>query len=71
MTITPGKSIPRNLMMEQPFQVYFLTEIGGSLKFSVGITQTFRTHRENQNNMTIQPTIVHYNQATGWVHSDW
>ena len=58
-----GKSIPRNLMIgtEQPDQVSFTTEIGGSVKFLVDITNPFRTHSENRTDPTIQPTIVHSN----------
>ena len=54
---------------EQPSQVLLLTEIGGSVKLLVGITHPFRTHTENRNDPTIQPTTVHSNQVTGLVYS--
>ena len=68
-----GKSISSNLVtgMEQPAQVFFSTKIGGSVKFSVGIVHTFMTHTENRDGLTIQPTIVHSDQATGPVLSYW
>ena len=37
----------------------------------VGIVNLFRNHTANQTEPTIQPTIVHYNQATVTGHSDW
>ena len=56
--------------MEQPAQVLFPTEIGGFVKFSVGITNQFRTDTVNQMEPTFQPTIVHSNQVTRSGHSD-
>ena len=57
-------------MMEQLYQVLLLTEIGGSVKFLVGIAHPFRIHRANWNDPTIRPTIVHSNQVKIWVNSD-
>ena len=71
MTTPLGKPPPRNLATEQPDQVSLPTEIGGSVKLSVGIVHPFRTNNANHNNPTIQPTIVHSNQSTSWGHSDW
>ena len=72
MTTPLGKSITRNMItgMEQPSQVYLLTEIGGSVKLLVDIANPFRTHKANRKYPNIQPTIVHSNQATGPGHSD-
>ena len=42
-----------------------------SEEFFVGITPSFRSHGSRCNYPNIQPNIVHYNQATGWGHSDW
>ena len=71
LTTLLGKNIPSNLIMgkEQPSQVLLLTEIGGFVKLLVGITHPFRTHTENRNDPTIQPTTVHSNQVTGLVYS--
>ena len=55
---------------EQPAQILLPTENGGSVKFSLGIVNSFRTHTENRTDPTIQPTIVHSNQATRIGHSD-
>ena len=57
-------------IMAQPDQFLLQTEIGGSIKFLVGITNPLMTHTENQTDPTIQPTIVHPNQTTGPVQSD-
>ena len=67
------KNIPSSIMMgtEQSAQVSLLTEIGVSIKFSVGIAHPFRTHAANQNEPTIQPNLVHSNQATGSGHIYW
>ena len=58
-------------MIEQPSQISLTSEIGGYVKFSVGITHPFRTHRENHNEPTIQLTTVESNQANRRWHSDW
>ena len=67
------KSITRNQMTstEQPAQILLqTTEIGGSVKQSVDIVNPFRTDIANRMETTIQPTIMHFNQATGMVNSD-
>ena len=56
---------------EQLAQILLPTENGGSVKFSLGIVNSFRTHTENRMDPTIQPTIVHSNQANRPVLSDW
>ena len=73
MTTMLGKIIPRNMMMgtEQLSQVSFPTEIEVSKHFLVGIAQPFLTNKANQNDLKIEPTIVHSNQATRTGHSDW
>ena len=73
LTTPIGKRITRNLIMgtEQPAHVSLPTEIGGHVKFLVGIANSFRNHTENQTDPTIQPIIVHSNQSTRPVHSDW
>ena len=43
----------------------------GSEELSVVISHPFSSHRARWNNLTIQLTIVHYNQAIVWWHSDW
>ena len=72
LTTLLGKIIARNLMtgIEQPAQVSLSTEIGGSVKFSVGITNPFRTNTTNRTDPNIQPTTVHCKQATVLGHSD-
>ena len=37
----------------------------------MGIANPFTTDTENRKDPTIQPTIVHFNQATVPGHSDW
>ena len=73
LTAQLGKSITRNLMTgtEQPAQVLLPTEIGGSVQFSVGIVNQFRTHKSNRTGPTIQQTIVQSKKATGPGQSDW
>ena len=66
LTTAIGKSLSRNMMTEELVQVSLLSEIRGPKKLSVVIAHLFSTHRESWNLPTIQPTIVHYNQATGW-----
>ena len=56
--------------MEQPDQVSFTTEIGGSVKFLVGIANPFRTNTVNQKDPTIHPTTVQSNHTNGQWHSD-
>ena len=56
---------------EQPSWVSLTTEIGGSVKISVGIANPFKTHTENRTEPNIQPTIVHSNQTNRPGHSDW
>ena len=52
---------------EQPAQILFLAnEIGGY----VSIASTLRADTVNQTDLTIQPTIIHFKQATGPGHSD-
>ena len=72
LTTPLGKIIPRNIMTgtEKLSQVSLLTEIGGYVKFSVGIMSPFRTNTANRTDPTIQPTIVHYKLDTGLGHSD-
>ena len=55
--------------MEKPVQVSLPTEIGGSVKFLLGNVNPFRTHTENRADLTIQPTIVHSNQANVLGHN--
>ena len=43
----------------------------GSEELYVGIAHPFSSQIACWNNPTIQPTIVHSNQANGWGHSDW
>ena len=65
LLITPlEKIITRNLMTGKAAQVLSPTEIGGSVQLLVGIENPFRTHTENFTDLTIQPTIVNFNQAT-------
>ena len=52
-------------------QLLFKIDTVGSGELSVGIAQPFSSHRGHWNNLTIKPTIVHYNQAIVWWHSDW
>ena len=59
------------MVMEQPAQFWLPIENLGSEKFLVGIAHTLSNHRTRHNDPTIQPTIFHSNQETGWVHSDW
>ena len=54
----------------QPYQVSLLTEIGGSVKFLIGIVKPFRNQTDNHMDPTIKPTIVHFNQETLMGHSD-
>ena len=70
LTTLLGTYPPRNMMTQQLAQVLLLTEIWGSVKLLVGIDHPYRTHRENQNDPTMQPTIIHSNQSTVWIHSD-
>ena len=57
---------------EQTYQILIpTTEICGSVKYSMGITNLFRTDTENRTDPNIQPTIVYLNQATLMVHSYW
>ena len=73
MTTPLGKGITTNRMTstEKPSQISLpTTEIGGSVKYSMGITNPFRTNKENWTDPTIQPTIVHFNQSTVPVHRD-
>ena len=57
---------------EKPAQILFqTTEIGGSVKYSMGIENPFRTDTENCTDPTIKPTAVHFNQATKLGHIDW
>ena len=68
-----GGGITRNHITgrEQPAQMPLPTnEIGGSIKYSIGIANPFRTETENWTDPTIQPTIFHFNQVTGPVYSD-
>ena len=58
LTTTLGTSPPRNMITQQPAQVLLTTEIGGSVKFSVGIAYPFRTHRSSLNKQTIYPSLV-------------
>ena len=55
-----GKSITRNMVVgtAQPDQISLPTEIGGFIKFMVGIADPFRTHTENWTGPTIKPTRV-------------
>ena len=57
--------------MEQLDQVLLPDEIGGSIKLSGGIVNPFRTHEANQNDPTIRPSIIQYNQSIGPGHIDW
>ena len=43
----------------------------GSEEFSVGIVIPFRIHRACRNDLTIQTTIIKFNQSNGWIHSDY
>ena len=66
-----GKIITRDWMtgMDQPAQILFpTTEIGESVKYSMGIANPFRTDTENQREPTIKPTIVQFKQETGPGH---
>ena len=56
---------------EQLAHISLPTEISGSVKWLVGITNPFRTDAANCTDLTIQPIIVHSNRATGLGHSDW
>ena len=56
--------------VEQPAQVLLPTEIGESVKLSVGIGNQFRNHTANRTYPTIQPTITHSDQPTGPGHND-
>ena len=47
------------------------TEIGGYVKFAVGTVNPFRIHTDNWTESTIQPIIVHSNQETVLLQSDW
>ena len=51
--------------MAQPPRVPLPTEIGGSVKFLVGFVNSFRTHTVNLTDLSIQATIVQFNQETG------
>ena len=72
LTTSLGENITRNLLMgmEEPSQISFLTEIGGSVKLLIGIANPFKTHTENRKDPTIQQTIFHSNQAIRLGHSD-
>ena len=67
-----GKIIPRNLIMgtEKMAQVSLPTEIGGSIKLSVGISNPFSIHTANRTELTIKTTIIYPNQATVTGHID-
>ena len=67
------KSITRNRMegMEQPAQILFpTTEIGGSIKYFTGISNSFNNDTANQMDHSIKPTIDHFKPATLLWHSD-
>ena len=55
---------------EQPDQILLPAEIGGSIKYSIGIVNPFSNGTSNQTDPTIQPIIVHLNQMNGPIHSD-
>ena len=55
---------------KQPAQGLLPTEIGGSVKFLVGIVNPFRTHTVNRTKPTIQPTIFPSNQDIVTVHRE-
>ena len=55
---------------ENPSWFSLPTGIGGSVKFSVGIANQFRTHIENRMDHAVKSIIVHSNQSTITVHSD-
>ena len=71
-TTTFGEIITRNLMTgtEQSDQVLLPTEIGGSVKFLVGIANQFRTNRVNWTDHTLQSTIFHSNKYTELGYND-
>ena len=73
MAATLEKSITRNWMtgMEKTAQILVpTTEIGESIKYSMGISNPFRADTLNRTDPTIQPTTAHCNQAAGLGHSD-
>ena len=57
-------------MTEQLSQVLLPIESWESENFSIVIAHPFSTQRSIWNDLTIQLTIVHSNQATRWGHSD-
>ena len=72
LTTPLGNIVTTNLMRgtEQTFQVLFPTEIGGSVKFLVGIENPCRAHTVNQTDPTIQKTIFHFSQENRQGHAD-
>ena len=66
-----GKIINRNLKMSMEALALLPTEIGGYVKFAVGTVNPFRIHTDNWTESTIQPIIVHSNQETVLLQSDW
>ena len=52
-------------------KVLLPTEIGGSVKLSIGIMNPFRTHTVNQTDPAIQKITVWSNLETEPGHSDW
>ena len=74
MATTLGKIITMNWMTgtEKPAKILLpTTEIGGSVKYLMGIANPFRTEIANQTDPTIQPTVTHFNQLIGMLHSYW
>ena len=73
MATSLKKSITRNRMTgtEQPDEILLSpTEIGGSVKYSMGITKPFRTDTANWADPAIQPTIAQFKNSTVPGHSD-
>ena len=78
MTTCIGLYSHKPLVMEQPAhtksagmkQFSLPIKTIESEEFSVGIVHPFRSHVARRNYPTIQPTIAHPNQVTGWGHSD-
>ena len=69
-----GKSITSTQMRgtEKPDQISLTTtEIGGSVKYLMGVSNPFRTDKENLTDPTIEPSIIHFKKVTVPGHSDW
>ena len=59
------------MVTEQLAQVLLPIKTVGYKNVSLVIAHPFRSQRVSWNDLTIQPTITHSNEATLYGHSDW